>query len=656
MNPTTSPLSAERLKEISSGRAGHATIIEQEILNLAAEKGFVAALIQQALENAVDNGANHIDIKIKPADNQFIIVNDGRGIEADDVAHLNSLGVRHERAGGEITGKHNTGRLSYLAVAEGGVEFFFRSKDFPVINKLVFTRELANQLLREPDKFYNPPVEVESVPDCWPKELETGTVVVLNGVRWKVKVVQDITTIRTQLMRHLGPWTTEKVRLNGKALPSHFPEGKKYPGTHDLGGELGKIDYVFGIPQGRTKAIKLGGKNPLCTLEKFCDGIKDPALFAKLPPWMLESDKLAGFINIPILNERYAGPDRRSVTENLYEDTALVEAIVKFLQEIGPKLEEFFELRQYDYEGGRDADDDMKTLAELCPVDESFSGPKPAVRGPKGPKPEVMLTPREYVCKPGVEIEIHLARGRAGGTWNIPDGAGTITDTQPRSIRLLVGEKIGSHKITYTHKGKGGDKTGEMVVEISEEQKPSIQGPLHFPAPARHRFNINGYDGEISGWRINSDEITFSGNNGKKYMTMNVPRKCRPDTYKIEVLGKDGVVIAERNIWIEAPDNRFIGIGGKHFELEANVSGSRTFMFHPKPMDNGRNQYDGIVTFNMMSENAVQHRDLFGEGTPANNLALMHLLCAAFVQKHPNTDQEKLIAEQLAKLPKPKTP
>lgn len=617
------------------------------------EKRPWVALAQQLVENAWDAGATRIDFWIDPS-NHFRCADNGEGVRKEKVKGLNTLGIRNKEKGSDTFGKNNSGRLFCLKVADT-LRYRFGSADYDTMMVHDFGREDLRTLLKDMDVTHVPR-PVESRPDWWPlKKGETGTSLELCGIDGWGLMKGGVVKFMNELSNALSVWTARMVYVENEPLPVRFTEGE-FEGEFDHA-KLGRIRYLFYHLQNpkRNDVIQIG-RNPICTLEKFVDGIhKDEVRnLLKGYGWLL-GNTVSGFIDVPEFNE-YAHHTRNFLNPEMYEDDKLIEQFVLFLRkEIVPRLEDRYRLR--DNAPQRDAkEEELDDLAEMMNPDRRLPPPpldgddkRVIRRKPHAVPPEIVISPPRLQLAVGTSYVFKVRRGPRNGAWNTSQAGGTLDVNTGREVNYTAGEKTGKYRLIY-HKRDA--LAVQACVEIDIVERLPFQlapGKIDLFPRDEKQIQVNNYDGDTVEWSIQGTEDIRLVPRGK-YAEIQVGIGCMPGFYTVSAKGENGES-GTAKIEIHPYEGRQIQIDDFVYQLEPSTSKSPLVSIRKEVFDpsGSQNEVYGVIEVNMDAEALRQVERQYGK--QARLPTVMNAIVNAHIDKNglaePTREFERILCDTL---------
>lgn len=190
----------------------------------------VPAVLSEAVANAWDADAEHVNVSIEPEEERIEIVDDGHGMDLDDVNNR-YLRVGYRRRQDEdrsnrtpkhnrpVMGRKGIGKLSLFSIAEtvevyttkDGEQHAFRM-NVDEIKEAIGHEETENDLMQ-------PRSYVPTTIDGFPDDVEQGTKIVLKDLKKRVHTAES--TLRKRLARRfsiLGSEFDFNVRVNGEEI------------------------------------------------------------------------------------------------------------------------------------------------------------------------------------------------------------------------------------------------------------------------------------------------------------------------------------------------------------------------------------------------------------------------------------------------------
>jgi len=190
----------------------------------------VPAVLSEAVANAWDADAEHVDVRINPEDERIEIVDDGHGMDGEDVNNR-YLRVGYRRREDEdqpnrtpkhsrpVMGRKGIGKLSLFSIAEtvkvyttkDGEQHAFQM-NVDDIKEAIGEEEVAASTVQ-------PQIYTPTPLDEFPDDLEQGTKIVLEDLKKRVHTAES--ALRKRLARRfsiLEPEYNFTVRVNGDRI------------------------------------------------------------------------------------------------------------------------------------------------------------------------------------------------------------------------------------------------------------------------------------------------------------------------------------------------------------------------------------------------------------------------------------------------------
>lgn len=190
----------------------------------------VPAVLSEAVANAWDADAEHVDVRIDPEDERIEIVDDGHGMDGEDVNNR-YLRVGYRRREDDerpnrtpkhnrpVMGRKGIGKLSLFSIAEtvkvyttkDGEQHAFQM-NVDDIKEAIGEEEVAASTVQ-------PQIYTPTVLDEFPDDLEQGTKIVLEDLKKRVHTAES--ALRKRLARRfsiLEPEYNFTVRVNGDRI------------------------------------------------------------------------------------------------------------------------------------------------------------------------------------------------------------------------------------------------------------------------------------------------------------------------------------------------------------------------------------------------------------------------------------------------------
>jgi len=335
----------------------------------------VPAVLSEAVANAWDADAEHVDVRIMPDEERIEIVDDGQGMDQYDVNNR-YLRVGYQRRQDEdrpnrtpkhnrpVMGRKGIGKLSLFSIAETVDIYTTKNGENHAFRMNVDDIKQAIGQESVDDGSMQPQIYTPTVLDDFPDDLEGGTKIVLMDLKKRVHAAES--ALRKRLARRfsiLGEEYNFTIRVNGdtiditdrnyfhkiqflwtfgsdeyvdycrdKKLEEHEYRGSKEESGYDIKGWIGTVekprDLVEDYPGEETEADDLN-KISLMIRGKMAkpdllEDFNDSRMFTKY---------LVGEIHADFLDYDDEEDIATSNREDIVKDDSRYQELLDFLQE-----------------------------------------------------------------------------------------------------------------------------------------------------------------------------------------------------------------------------------------------------------------------------------------------------------------------------------
>ncbi len=559
----------------------------------------VLEALRELVSNAEDEGATSINILLDKKGKVFRICDNGRGFGRHQKNGFfwifQSEKKGEHRQGTKTTGQHGTGRLRTLRFAEAIIPCTKCNEDGGDFSTATLTRTDAESIW-DGDKTPRHWTETTR-PSTWhlpPSASGSAIEIRISDDYWKV--VPDPSEILDRLAQQLSPRLEKIVTVNGKHLrPRSILQAfelsiSKAEIQRQLGAAAAKalgdclIELYMPQQKGPDDQIKLGGgKNTICPLKSFIDGLPDPKLAAQVPEVLKSGKHLFGYFFIDGLND-FAAEDRHSLRDEIYDGFHL--HLLKFLAEIiGPKVEEAYAKKE-------EADAKEERKRRLTDFAKQFSKAFQRTSSerlldtdgegqlPEGSKPDddnppeecpIVVRPAWFHILPGetqqMVVTKHEGCGEEDLEWEDVQGGvnGTLSRTVGKKVTFTA-TGLGRTKVIVRNRKDPAQST-EVNVTVVKEKKLSISPPqIPVEQGASQRFrarNSEATSGRIQ-WKMESARGLRLSNGEGLETTLTVSDECPLGTYTLTCCDKDNKSItAQATVEVISGDLPSVELDGK---------------------------------------------------------------------------------------------
>ncbi len=303
--------------------------------------------VWELIKDARDWGATSIWIYYEPDQRQFVIIDNGSGMDAGNRECFISLG-ESSAAGLNQSGKYGTGSKYMFLGHSHRMEIWTAPQDTPhSVFSFSITVEEFTVKLNTDEPFF--PQEYDKDEDSWPYlksefSAKTGTAIRYELCDPKDKGMPEPEQLGLELAYHLPEFLRRLVTFNGQPLPNKEIQGDFYVFETSQPG-LGSVSLEFYRPakMGRGRHHSLGDQGVILggyelgevDLEHFFTSL--PSDMRERFPLLLLDHRINGTISWSVLRD-YVNADRCTLNPAIQREKAAIFAFLRLLQTHLPRI------------------------------------------------------------------------------------------------------------------------------------------------------------------------------------------------------------------------------------------------------------------------------------------------------------------------------